>query len=48
MHAILQDGRDTPPRSAMASLALIDKSLDEAGFGPIASSADAITQWIAV
>lgn len=36
MHAIL-DGRDTPPRSALSSLALIDKTLHEAGYGPIAS-----------
>jgi 2,3-bisphosphoglycerate-independent phosphoglycerate mutase len=36
MHAIL-DGRDTPPRSAMASIALIDKTLEQSGFPPIAS-----------
>lgn len=36
MHAIL-DGRDTPPRSALPSLALIDKQLHESGYQPIAS-----------
>ena len=36
VHAIL-DGRDTPPRSAMSSLALIDKTLGQSGFNPIAS-----------
>lgn len=36
MHAIL-DGRDTPPRSALPSLALIDKQLNQSGYQPIAS-----------
>jgi 2,3-bisphosphoglycerate-independent phosphoglycerate mutase len=36
LHAIL-DGRDTPPRSALASIALIDKALHQFGYNPIAS-----------
>ncbi len=36
VHAIL-DGRDTPPRSALASLNLIDHTLASSGYGPIAS-----------
>lgn len=36
MHAIL-DGRDTPPRSAMASLAFIDKTLSDCNYTPIRS-----------
>lgn len=36
VHALL-DGRDTPPRSALPSIALIDNTLHNAGYGPIAS-----------
>lgn len=36
LHAIL-DGRDTPPRSALASLALIEKQFHQLGCGQIAS-----------
>ena len=38
VHAIL-DGRDTPPRSALPSLALIDKELHQGGYSPIVSLA---------
>ncbi|MDQ2993695.1 MAG: 2,3-bisphosphoglycerate-independent phosphoglycerate mutase [Pseudomonadota bacterium] len=36
VHAIL-DGRDTPPRSALPSIALIDKALHQSGYSPIVS-----------
>jgi 2,3-bisphosphoglycerate-independent phosphoglycerate mutase len=36
LHAIL-DGRDTPPRSALSSIAMLEKTLKEQGAGKIAS-----------
>src|SRR4051794_39759713 len=46
VHAFL-DGRDTPPRSARASLEALDAKCAGLGSGRIASICGAITRWIA-